>query len=86
MFVEKHTKNIQSGGGKRDKHYLYDRMLLECKYVVLRYQSLPEWQDDRGFDFYLREMYIQSGTSEYTDYFTHKDRTTCEQNVFNFFK
>ncbi len=69
------------------KHDLYDRMLLECKDVVLRYQSLPEWQDDpRGFDFYLREMYIQSGSAEKTDYFTHKDRHTCEQNVFNFFK
>ena len=69
-----------------DKRELYDRMLLEMKDVLVRYQALPEWQDDRGFDFYLREMYIQSGTSEYTDYFTHKDRTTCEQNVFNFFK
>ena len=68
---------------KRD---IYDRMLLEMKDVLVRYQALPEWQDDRGFDFYLREMYTQSGTAEYTDYFIHKDRTTCEQNVFNFFK
>ena len=70
----------------RDKRELYDRMLLEMKDVLVRYQALPEWQDDRGFDFYLREMYTQSGTAEYTDYFIHKDRTTCEQNVFNFFK
>jgi len=68
---------------KRD---IYDRMLLEMKDVLVRYQALPEWQDDRGFDFYLREMYTQSGTSEYTDYFTHKDRQQCEQNVFDFFK
>ena len=69
-----------------DKRELYDRMLLEMKDVLVRYQALPEWQDERGFDFYLREMYTQSGTAEYTDYFIHKDRTTCEQNVFNFFK
>jgi len=69
-----------------DKRELYDRMLLEMKDVLLRYQSLPEWQDDRGFDFYLREMYYQKGKADKTNYFTHKDRQTCEQNVFNFFK
>ena len=68
------------------KRELYDIMLLELKDVVLRHRSKPEWQDDRGFDFYLREMYTQSGTAEYTNYFTHKDRKQCEQNVFDFFK
>ena len=69
-----------------EKREIYDRMLLEMKDVLLRYQAKPEWQDSRGFDFYLREMYTQSGGAEYTNYFTHKDRKQCEQNVFNFFK
>ena len=56
------------------------------KDVLLRYQSKPEWKDNRGFDFYLREMYTQSGGAEYTNYFTHTDRHKCEENVFNFFK
>ena len=69
-----------------EKREIYDTMLLEMKDVLVRYQAKPEWKDDRGFDFYLREMYTQSGGAEYTNYFTHKDRHTCEQNVFNFFK
>ena len=27
MFLEKHTKNLQSGGGQGNKHYLYDNKL-----------------------------------------------------------
>ena len=68
------------------KHKLYDMMLQEMKDVELRWKSHPDWEDARGFDFYLREMYTQKGKADKTNYFTHKDRKQCEQNVFNFFK
>ena len=68
------------------KRQLYDMMLQEMDDVELRWKSHPDWEDDRGFDFYLREMYTQKGKADKTNYFTHKDRQLCEQNVFNFFK
>ena len=39
--------------------------------------------NSRGFDYYERHMYTQSGGAEFTDYFTHKDRKLCETNVLN---
>jgi hypothetical protein len=39
---------------------------------------------NRGFDHYVRSKYYQSGGFDKVDYFKHKDRETCEQNVLKF--
>ncbi len=70
---------------KNEKRALYDEYLAKQKALLEEYQQKDEWKDDRGFDFYNREMYTQSGGKEYTDYFTHKDRKECEENVFRSF-
>ena len=53
------------------------------KSVQEKYQSMEGWDDNRGFDFYIRSMYIQAGGKLYTDYFLHEDREMCESNVIN---
>ena len=68
-----------------EKRALYDEYLAEQKALLEKYQARADWKDDRGFDFYNREMYTQSGGAQYTDYFTHKDRKLCEDNVFRSF-
>ena len=47
-------------------------------------EDLPNIYNNRGFDFYLRKMYVQKGTAEKTDYFKHANRKQCEQNVLNY--
>ena len=50
--------------------------------VVRKYQDMPEWADDaRGFDFYMRAMYTQSGGAIKKNYFTHEDRAKAEGRV-----
>lgn len=64
------------------KRQLYSEMLTQLNDVLETFRSKPEWQeDDRGFDFYIRSMYIQSGGSKYADYFKHESRSLCESNV-----
>ena len=67
-----------------EKRKLYSELLLELGDILHKYQNIPEWKNDsRGFDYYIRNMYTQSGGSENTNYFTHKKRLICEQNVLN---
>jgi hypothetical protein len=63
-------------------------MLDEMYQIHDKYKPLFKEADiyNRGFDFYLRDMYIQQGGQKYTDYFTHPDRDKCEQNVLNIFR
>ena len=64
---------------KRD---LFGDLVDELRDVVKKYQSMDAWQDDdRGFDFYMRSMFIQSGGASKTDYFKHSDREQTEKNV-----
>jgi hypothetical protein len=50
-----------------------------------QYQALNEWkEDERGFDFYIRNMFTQSGGKDKTDYFTHSRRGYCEDRVVNY--
>ena len=42
-------------------------------------------ENERGFGYYVRHMYVQRGTQDKTDYFSHKDRKKCEQRVLNLF-
>ena len=39
-------------------------------------------EDSRGLDYYVRNMFVQSGAGK-KDYFKHNDRQLCEQNVLN---
>ena len=55
----------------------------ELNAVLKLHQMDEEWQEDsRGFDFYIRNMYTQSGTGK-KDYFKHSERQICESNVLN---
>jgi len=67
------------------KRELYSQLVEDLNAVLKTYQCDEDWQDDdRGFDFYVRNMYTQSGGREKTDYFTHAERQRCETNVLNF--
>lgn len=41
---------------------------------------------NRGISFYSRPMIIQNGNRSITNYFEHKDRKLCEDNVIKFLK
>ena len=65
------------------KRELYYGLITELNSILKVYQMDDEWQsDERGFDFYIRNMYTQTGVGK-KDYFTHKDRQRCEENVLN---
>ena len=65
------------------KRELYSELVSQLNEVLIEYQENPIWKDDdRGFDFYIRNMYTQSGAGK-KDYFSHSDRERCEQNVLN---
>jgi len=67
------------------KRKLYDKLLTKYDEVLNEMRQMTDWLDDsRGFDFYMRAMYTQSGGKTKTNYFTHKDRYKCEQNVLEF--
>lgn len=64
------------------KRAQYEALLNDLKDVLEKHRDTADWQDDpRGFDFYIRNMYIQSGGKEKADYFLHEDRERCERNV-----
>jgi hypothetical protein len=66
------------------KRKLYSQLVEDLNVVLKTYQDDTEWKnDDRGFDFYVRNMYIQNGKGK-KDYFKHADRFRCEQNVLNY--
>jgi len=65
------------------KRELYANLTEELNSVLKMYQMDEDWQSDsRGFDFYIRNMYIQTGAGK-KDYFKHSDRQLCESNVLN---
>lgn len=67
------------------KRKLYSNLIEDLNSVLKIYQLDDNWLDDsRGFDFYIRNMYTQSGKGIKTDYFKHVERLKCEQNVLNY--
>ena len=67
------------------KRTLYADFLEKQSALLQEYRSMNEWQEDeRGFDFYCRAMYTQSGGKYKTDYFTHSKRGYCEDRVVNY--
>ena len=64
------------------KRKQFTSLVEELNTVLKSHQGDEEWSDDRGFDFYIRNMYVQNGAGK-KDYFKHSDRQRCEQNVLN---
>lgn len=65
-----------------DMRTWFKNLTNELNVLLKKHQAqLANIADPRGFDFYIRNMYIQSGGKEKIDYFTHANRDTCEQNV-----
>jgi hypothetical protein len=70
----------------KEKRELYSSLTKELNDVLKKYQEFPSWKEDlRGFDFYIRNMYTQSGGISKTDYFKHCHRQDCERRVLNEF-
>ena len=67
-----------------DMRASYKRMEEELWDIVHKYQDTPLWKSDtRGMNFYMRNMFVQKGTAERTNYFTHSEREACEQRVIH---
>ena len=58
------------------------------KQIEILKNKLLEQQDTqgRGWSYYTRPMLQQSGAAEKTDYFIHRDRKKCEENVLACFQ
>jgi hypothetical protein len=67
---------------------IYERLLKKLNIVLdeFKQEFINCEENNRGFGYFLRHMYIQAGKKQKTDYFTHKDRNKCEENVFNTFR
>jgi hypothetical protein len=67
---------------------IYERLLKELNIVLDKFKDefIGCKENIRGFGYFLRHMYIQAGKAEKTNYFTHKDRNKCEQNVLDTFR
>ena len=69
----------------KEKREMYNNLITELNDTLKKYQQLNEWQEDpRGFDYYIRNMFVQSGGRIKTDYFTHAERGYCEDRVVNY--
>jgi len=65
-----------------DREWL-DETVVRLGEVLIEQQKIkPDDKFNRGFDFYIRNMYTQAGRGK-KDYFMHEDRERCEQNVLN---
>ena len=68
----------------KKKRKQFEQLVEELNSVLKLHQMDEEWQNDsRGFDFYIRNMYVQTGSGK-KDYFKHSERQSCEQNVLNY--
>lgn len=67
----------------KKKRQQFANLVEELNVVLKRHQLNEEWQEDtRGFDFYIRNMYVQNGAGK-KDYFKHSERQLCESNVLH---
>lgn len=72
--------------GTQRQRQLISCLEQELKIIVKKYQNLPEWKNDvRGLDYYVRNMYIQTGGQSKVDYFIHQDREKCERRILDEF-
>lgn len=68
-----------------EQNMLLEELVGKLNDTVKEYREKLRADDElnRGFDFYMRSMYIQSGGADKTNYFTHEDRAYCEARVLN---
>jgi len=67
----------------KKKRRQFSNLVEELNAVLKLHQMDEEWKEDsRGFDFYIRNMYVQNGAGK-KDYFKHSERQLCETNVLN---
>ncbi len=59
----------------------YSDLTNELREIVKQHQQKADWVDDRGFDYYTRPAHVHTGKANQTDFFKHKNRGICEQNV-----
>jgi len=68
---------------RKDYHSLNEKL----NKVVEDHRRKEAWNDNRGFDFYMRSMYTQrGGIAAGNDYFIHSERTLCENRVLEMFE
>lgn len=60
-------------------HILFEKLKRECEAEMSTVNSF-----DRGWLYSHRRQYFQQGGKAKTNYFTHSDRSRCEQNVLEF--
>jgi len=60
-------------------HKLFNDLKNQCQDAMSKVFSMK-----RGWYYSHRQQFFQIGGAEYTNYFTHKDRKMCEQNVLTF--
>jgi len=65
-----------------DRQWLDETVVLLNEVLVKQQEKKPDDEFNRGFDFYIRNMYTQSGKGK-KDYFTHAQRARCEQRVLD---
>jgi hypothetical protein len=65
----------------------YKSLIEELNKVVDNHRGHEGWNDNRGFDFYMRPMHTQMGGKKSgCDYFIHAERTMCESRVLEMFE
>lgn len=71
-----------------EERALMDEQSTEMNAVAGKYQGMLQKIDkhNRGWVQKSRKQHFQQGGGAKTNYFTHKDRAQCEENVLNFVK
>jgi hypothetical protein len=71
-----------------EERALMDTQSTEMNAVAVKYQAMLQKIDkyNRGWVQKSRKQHFQQGGGAKTNYFTHKDRAQCEENVLNFVK
>jgi hypothetical protein len=90
VFCSKKTNSTTIYCGKDimtlTQQQLLDELIEKQRVIEKEYnEKLRECDvNHRGISYYTRPMIQQSGGAEYTNYFSHRNREKCEQNVFEF--
>lgn len=88
VFCSKKTNSTTMYCGKDimtlEQQNLLDELIEKQRIIEKEYnEKLKECDvNHRGISYYTRPMIQQSGGAEYTNYFAHRNREKCEQNVF----
>jgi hypothetical protein len=90
VFCSKKTNSTTMYCGKDimtlEQQQLLDELIEKQRIIEKEYnEKLKECDvNHRGISYYTRPMIQQSGGAEYTNYFTHRNREKCEQNVYEY--